>query len=153
MTKENIDEIDLKILRILIEDAKASYGEIGEKVFLSPGAVHTRVKKMETTGIIIGSGISIDTKKLGWDISAFLGIYLEKSEQYDDVVTQLKKIPEIVGINYTTGNYSIFVKMMCRDTAHLRNVLHDKIQKVQGIQRTETIISLEESLNRTAPII
>lgn len=153
MIKENIDEIDLKILRILIEDAKASYGEIGEKVFLSPGAVHTRVKKMETSGIITGSSISVDTKKLGWDIAAFLGIYLEKSEQYDDVALHLKTIPEIVSINYTTGNYSIFVKLMCRDTAHLRSVLHDKIQKVQGIQRTETFISLEESLSRTAPII
>ncbi|MCP9753606.1 AsnC family transcriptional regulator [Lacihabitans sp. CCS-44] len=153
MIKENIDEIDLKILRILIEDAKVSYGDIGEKVFLSPGAVHTRVKKMEYTGIITGSSISVDTKKLGWDIAAFLGIYLEKSEQYDDVAAQLKMIPEIVSINYTTGNYSIFVKLMCRDTAHLRSVLHDKIQKVQGIQRTETFISLEESLSRTAPII
>ncbi|MCF8325090.1 MAG: Lrp/AsnC ligand binding domain-containing protein [Leadbetterella sp.] len=153
MIKENIDEIDLKILRILIEDAKISYGDIGEKVFLSPGAVHTRVKKMESTGIITGSSISVDTKKLGWDIAAFLGIYLEKSEQYDDVADQLKMIPEIVSINYTTGNYSIFVKLMCRDTAHLRSVLHDKIQKVQGIQRTETFISLEESLSRTAPII
>lgn len=153
MIKENIDEIDLKILRILIEDAKISYGDIGEKVYLSPGAVHTRVKKMESTGIITGSSIRVDTKKLGWDIAAFLGIYLEKSEQYDDVADQLKMIPEIVSINYTTGNYSIFVKLMCRDTAHLRNVLHDKIQKVQGIQRTETFISLEESLSRTAPII
>ncbi len=153
MIKENIDEIDLKILRILIEDAKISYGDIGEKVFLSPGAVHTRVKKMESTGIITGSSISVDTKKLGWDIAAFLGIYLEKSEQYDDVAAQLKLIPEIVSINYTTGNYSIFVKLMCRDTAHLRSVLHDKIQKVQGIQRTETFISLEESLSRTAPLI
>jgi Lrp/AsnC family transcriptional regulator for asnA, asnC and gidA len=153
MIKENIDEIDLKILRILIEDAKVSYGEIGEQVFLSPGAVHTRVKKMETSGIITGSSISVDTKKLGWDIAAFLGIYLEKSEQYDDVALHLKTIPEIVSINYTTGNYSIFVKLMCRDTAHLRSVLHDKIQKIQGIQRTETFISLEESLSRTAPII
>ena len=153
MVKENIDEIDLKILRILIEDAKVSYGEIGEQVFLSPGAVHTRVKKMETSGIITGSSISVDTKKLGWDIAAFLGIYLEKSEQYDDVALHLKTIPEIVSINYTTGNYSIFVKLMCRDTAHLRSVLHDKIQNVQGIQRTETFISLVESLSRTAPII
>ena len=153
MIKDNIDEIDLKILRILIEDAKVSYCEIGEQVFLSPGAVHTRVKKMETSGIITGSSISVDTKKLGWDIAAFLGIYLEKSEQYDDVALHLKTIPEIVSINYTTGNYSIFVKLMCRDTAHLRSVLHDKIQKIQGIQRTETFISLEESLSRTAPII
>ena len=153
MQKENIDEIDLKILKILMEEAKLSYGDIGEKLFLSPGAVHTRVKKMEHPGIITGSSISIDTKKLGWDIAAFLGIYLEKSEMYDDVALHLKMIPEIVSINYTTGNYSIFVKLMCRDTAHLRSVLHDKIQKVQGIQRTETFISLEESLSRSAPII
>ncbi|MFC3810615.1 Lrp/AsnC family transcriptional regulator [Lacihabitans lacunae] len=152
MNKELVDEIDLKILRILSDDAKASYSDIGEKVFLTQGAVHTRVKKMEASGVIIGSGIKIDTKKLGWDISAFLGIYLDKSEMYDEVAKQIKEISEIVSINYTTGNYSIFVKLMCRDTAHLRSVLHDKIQKVQGIQRTETFISLEESLFRSAPI-
>ena len=153
MNKQLVDEIDLKILRILSDDAKASYSDIGEKVFLTQGAVHTRVKKMEASGVIIGSGIKIDTKKLGWDISAFLGIYLDKSEMYDEVAKQIKEISEIVSINYTTGNYSIFVKLMCRDTAHLRSVLHDKIQKVQGIQRTETFISLEESLSRSAPII
>lgn len=153
MLKEQFDEIDLKILRLLSEDAKLSYAEIGEKVFLSQGAVHTRVKKLENQKVITGSGIKIDVKKLGWDISAFLGIYLEKSEQYDGAAAQLAEIPEIVSINYTTGNYSIFVKLMCRDTAHLREVLHDKIQKVQGIQRTETFISLEENLLRNAPII
>lgn len=152
MQKEIIDEIDIKILQILSDDARISYSDIGEKVFLSQGAVHTRVKKMENLKIIIGSGIKIDPKKLGWDITAFLGIYLEKSEQYDLAAQQLSAIPEIVSINYTTGNYSIFVKLMCRDTTHLREVLHDKIQKVHGIQRTETFISLEESLIRTTPI-
>lgn len=153
MIKEQIDEIDYKILNILSNDAKVSFTDIGSEVFLSQGAVHTRVKKMEASGIIIGSGIKIDIKKLGWDIEAFLGIYLEKSEMYDLAAEQLKQIPEIVSINYTTGNYSIFVKISCRDTSHLRNVLHDKIQKVPGIQRTETFISLQESMNRTAPLI
>jgi Lrp/AsnC family transcriptional regulator for asnA, asnC and gidA len=152
MQKELIDETDIKILQILSDDARISYSDIGEKVFLSQGAVHTRVKKMENLKIIIGSGIKIDPKKLGWDITAFLGIYLEKSEQYDLAAQQLSAIPEIVSINYTTGNYSIFVKLMCRDTTHLREVLHDKIQKVHGIQRTETFISLEESLIRATPI-
>jgi len=152
MDKNTIDETDLKILTILAEDAKVSYAEIGEKVFLSPGAVHTRVKKMENSKIILGSGIKIDAKKIGWDINAFLGIYLDKSYLYDEVAIQLEKIPEIVSINYTTGIYSIFAKLVCRDTAHLRNVLHDKIQKVQGIQRTETIISLEESWTRPTPL-
>lgn len=152
MNKDTIDETDLKILTILAEDAKVSYAEIGEKVFLSPGAVHTRVKKMEKSKIILGSGIKIDSKKIGWDINAFLGIYLDKSYLYDEVAIQLEEIPEIVSINYTTGIYSIFAKLVCRDTAHLRNVLHDKIQKVQGIQRTETIISLEESWTRPTPL-
>jgi Lrp/AsnC family transcriptional regulator for asnA, asnC and gidA len=152
MNKESIDETDLKILNILSNDAKISYSDIAEKVFLSAGAVHTRVKKLENSGIIIGSGIKIDTKKIGWDISAFLGIYLDKSYLYDDVAKQLEEIPEIISINYTTGIYSIFAKLVCKDTSHLRNVLHDKIQKVQGIQRTETIISLEESWSRPTPL-
>jgi Lrp/AsnC family transcriptional regulator for asnA, asnC and gidA len=151
--KENIDETDFKILRILLEDAKLSYQEIGEKVNLSQGAVHARVKKMENSGIIVGSSIKIDVKRLGWDISAFLGIYLDKPELYEHAKNELLQIPEIVSINYTTGNYSMFVKLICRDTTHLRDVLAEKIQKLPGIQRTETIISLDESLNRSAPLI
>ncbi|ADQ17409.1 Lrp/AsnC family transcriptional regulator [Leadbetterella byssophila] len=151
--KENIDETDYKILRILLEDAKLSYQEIGEKVNLSQGAVHARVKKMENSGIIVGSSIKIDVKRLGWDISAFLGIYLDKPELYEHAKNELMQIPEIVSINYTTGNYSMFVKLICRDTTHLRDVLAEKIQKLPGIQRTETIISLDESLNRSAPLI
>jgi len=151
--KENIDETDYKILRILLEDAKLSYQEIGEKVNLSQGAVHARVKKMENSGIIVGSSIKIDVKRLGWDISAFLGIFLEKPELYDHAKNELMQIPEVVSINYTTGNYSMFVKLVCRDTTHLRDVLAERIQKLPGIQRTETIISLDESLNRSAPLI
>jgi Lrp/AsnC family transcriptional regulator for asnA, asnC and gidA len=151
--KENIDDTDYKILRILSDDAKLSYQEIGEKVNLSQGAVHARVKKLENSGIIVGSSIKIDVKKLGWDISAFLGIYLDNPEQYEHAKNQLIQIPEVVSVNYTTGNYSIFVKLICRDTAHLRDVLSVKIQKLPGIQRTETFISLDESLNRAAPLI
>ncbi|MCZ6899108.1 MAG: Lrp/AsnC ligand binding domain-containing protein, partial [Bacteroidetes bacterium] len=86
--------------------------------------------------------------KLGIDVTAFMGIYLERSSLYDKVTEKLKEIPEIVKMHYTTGNYSIFIKIHCKDTRHLREVLHDKIQKVDGIERTETFISLEESLNR-----
>ena len=152
MSKELMDNTDYAILKILSSDSKVSYADIGLQVHLSQGAVHTRVKKMETEGIITGSVIKIDLKKLGWDIVAFLGIFLEKSEMYDEVAAELEKIPEILNINYTTGNYSIFVKISCKDTAHLRHVLHDKIQKVKGIQRTETIISLEESLSKNTPL-
>ena len=107
---------------------------------------------MEQLGIVKGSQLLIDPTKLGWDISAFLGVYLDKSSLYEQVASELERIPEVVNIHYTTGIYSIFVKIVCRDTGHLREILHDKIQKVNGIQRTETFISLEERINRSIPL-
>ncbi len=146
-----IDNVDLKILSLLMQDATMPYTEIGKRIFVSGGTVHVRMKKLEGLGIVKGSTLTIDYTRLGWDISAFLGIYLDKSSLYDDVAAKLEKIPEIVSINYTTGNYSIFARIVCRDTNHLREVLHDKIQKVSGIQRTETFISLEERFSRPVP--
>lgn len=147
-----IDNTDLRILSLLIENAALPYTEIGKRVFVSGGTVHVRMKKLEQLGIVKGSQLVIDPAKLGWDISAFLGIYLEKSSLYEEVASYLEKIPEVVNIHYTTGIYSIFIKIVCRDTGHLREVLHDKIQKVDGIQRTETFISLEERINRSVPL-
>jgi Lrp/AsnC family transcriptional regulator for asnA, asnC and gidA len=105
------------------------------------------MKKLEDMGVVKSATLTIDFSKLGYDISAFLGIYLEKSSLYDSVIERLKGIAEVVSAYYTTGNYSIFAKIICRDTNHLRLVL-DKIQKVDGIDRTETLIVLEESINR-----
>lgn len=144
----DIDNVDLKILSLLAEDAKMPYTEVAKKVFVSGGTVHVRMRKMEEMGIVRGTTLNMDYSKMGYDITAFLGIYLEKSSLYDGVIKYLEKIPEIVKIHYTTGNYNIFVKMHCKDTRHLKDVLHDKIQTIEGIERTETIISLEESLNR-----
>ena len=144
-----IDSVDLKILTELIQDASVPYTEIAKKIGVSGGTIHVRMKKMEDLGIVKGSHLEINYARLGYDITAFLGIYLDKSEFYDKAVDDLRKIPEVVNVHYTTGNYSMFVKIICRDTQHLREVLHDKIQKVYGIQRTETSISLEESINRT----
>src|SRR4051812_27940673 len=144
-----IDSVDLKILTELIRDAAVPYTEIAKKIGVSGGTIHVRMKKMEDLGIVKGSHLEINYNRLGYDITAFLGIYLDKSEFYDKAVDDLRKIPEVVNVHYTTGNYSMFVKIICRDTQHLREVLHDKIQKVYGIQRTETSISLEESINRT----
>ncbi|WP_420577781.1 Lrp/AsnC ligand binding domain-containing protein [Ekhidna sp.] len=143
-----IDNVDLKILNILSEDAKMPYTEVAKKVFVSGGTVHVRMKKLEEMGIVRGTTLKIDYSKLGYDITCFLGIYLEKSSLYDRVVSELKEIPEIVTIRYTTGNYNIFCKIYCRDTHHLRIVLHDKIQRIDGIESTETFISLEESVNK-----
>lgn len=154
MTDKNseIDNTDLKILSLLMQDANMPYTEIGKRIFVSGGTVHVRMNKLERLGVVRGSQLVIDYTKLGWDISAFLGIYLDKSSLYEEVARQLEAIPEVVNIHYTTGIYSIFARIVCRDTQHLREVLHDKIQKVQGIQRTETFISLEESVNRPIPL-
>lgn len=150
--KTELDPLDYKILEILIKDANLPYTEIGHRLDVSGGTVHVRMKKMESLGVVKGAQLLIDYSKIGWDITAFLGIYLDKSSMYNDVAKQLEAIPEVVNIHYTTGIYSIFTKIICRDTQHLREVLHDKIQKVNGIQRTETFISLEESLIRNSPL-
>jgi Lrp/AsnC family transcriptional regulator for asnA, asnC and gidA len=122
---------------------------VAKKAFVSPGTVHVRMNKMEEAGIIEKTTLRLNYAKLGYDITAFIGIYLEKSALYDQVLNKLKNIPEITSIHYTTGNYSMFVKIHCRDTNHLKEVLHDKMQQVEGIDRTETMISLEESLDRS----
>jgi Lrp/AsnC family transcriptional regulator for asnA, asnC and gidA len=136
--KIDLDPLDYKILEILVANANLPYTEIGQRLDVSGGTVHVRMKKMESLGIVKGAQLLIDYSKIGWDISAFLGIYLDKSSLYEDVAKQLEAIPEVVNIHYTTGIYSIFAKIICRDTQHLREVLHDKIQRVTGIQRTET---------------
>jgi len=124
------------------------YTEVAKKVFVSGGTVHVRMRKMEEMGIVKGTTLKMDYSKMDYDITAFLGIYLEKSSLYDQVIKKLNQIPEIVKLHYTTGNYNIFAKIHCKETNHLKDVLHDKIQRIEGIERTETIISLEESLNR-----
>ncbi|OYY22898.1 MAG: hypothetical protein B7Y69_05545 [Sphingobacteriia bacterium 35-40-8] len=107
---------------------------------------------MEESGIVKGKKLSIDLKALGYDVIAFIGIYLEKSSLYDSVAKELKKIPQIVRLNYTTGNYSMFAEIVCKDIQQLRFVLHDELQKIKGIERTETFISLDESLTRNVVV-
>ena len=139
------DEIDLKILSILMHDAKKTYAEIGKELFISGGTVHVRIKKLMDAEVILNSQLKVDYNKLGYDITAFLGIYLEKSNFYDEVSKELGDIPEILEAHYTTGVYSIFAKIICRDTDHLRSIISDKIQRIGGVQRTETFISLHNS--------
>jgi Lrp/AsnC family transcriptional regulator, regulator for asnA, asnC and gidA len=145
----DIDKVDRQILAILMKDAGMAYTEIAKQIHVSGGTVHVRMKKLEQMGVVKGSNLVVDYTLLGYDICAFLGIYLDKSSMYDEVAEKLKQIPEIVGANYTTGLYNIFAKIVCKDTNHLKEVLHDKIQNIQGIQRTETFISLDESINRS----
>ena len=149
----NIDGLDRQILSKLVEDGKTPYTDIAKQLFVSSGTIHVRMKKMEQMGVVKGSSLLIDYSKMGYDITAFLGIYLDKSSLYEEVADALGAIPEIVEANYTTGLYSIFVKIICKDTNHLRQVLHDKIQKISGVQRTETFISLEQRINRPINLV
>lgn len=143
-----LDNVDKSILAILMEDARIPYTEIAEKVFVSPGTVHVRMRKMEKMGLVKGTQLILDESQLGYDITAFLGIYLLNSSLYGQVLEKLKEVDEVIDCHYTTGSYSMFIKIVCKDTKHLKNVLHDKIQSISGIERTETFISLEESINR-----
>ena len=148
----NIDKLDLQIIQQLMSDASVSYADLGKKLFVSAGTIHVRIKKLQESGIVTANRYDVDLKKMGYDVIAFIGIYLEKSSLYDTVAKDLKKIPEIVRMNYTTGNYSIFAEIVCKDIAQLRTILHDELQKIKGIERTETFISLEESLNRNVKV-
>ena len=147
-SKLNLDKLDLQIIQEMMENAEISYADLGKKLFVSGGTIHVRIKKLEELKVVKGRRLSIDVKALGYDVIAFIGIYLEKSSLYDAVAKDLKKIPEIVRVNYTTGNYSMFAEIVCKDIQQLRVVLHDKLQNIKGIERTETLISLEESFSR-----
>ena len=140
-----IDNIDLKILNVLSKNAKMPYTEVAKKVFVSGGTVHVRMRKLEKMGVVRGTKLDIDYDKLGYNISSYMGIYLEKSFLYKETVKSLKKIPEIVEIHAITGQYTIFIKIICKDTSHFRNFL-DTVHKVKGITRTETFMSFEETI-------
>ncbi|MEY3506809.1 MAG: hypothetical protein RIR44_41 [Bacteroidota bacterium] len=150
--KLNLDKLDLQIIQEMMEDAEVSYADLGKKLFVSGGTIHVRIKKLEELGVVKGKKLSVDLKELGYDVIAFIGIYLEKSSLYDSVAKELKKVPQIVRLNYTTGNYSMFAEIVCKDIQQLRYVLHDELQKIKGIERTETFISLEESLVRNVVV-
>ena len=143
-----IDNIDRGILSQLMINAKVPYTEIAKKLIVSAGTIHVRMKKMEEAGIVKNSRLHINYELLGFDMTAFLGIYLEKGSTYTDVIKQLNLIPEIVEAHYTTGVYSIFAKIRCKNTKHMRQILNEEIQSIKGIQRTETIISLEQSIDK-----
>ena len=144
-----IDNVDLKILSLLQNNAKKPYTEIAKSAFVSSGTVHVRMNKLEKMGVVKGASLDLNLNKLGYTVSSFLGVFLSKSSLYDRVASQLVKIPEITSIHYTTGNYSMFIRVYAKNTDHLKNILHDKIQKVDGIERTETFVILEETLSRS----
>lgn len=150
--KLNLDKLDQQIIHHMMQDANISYAELGKKFFVSAGTIHVRIKKLQDAGIVKGTRFNVDLKQLGYDVIAFIGIYLKESSMYDAVAKELQKMPEIVRLNYTTGNYSMFAEIVCKDITQLKSVLHDELQKIKGIERTETFISLEESFSRHVKI-
>ncbi|RAR72920.1 Lrp/AsnC family transcriptional regulator [Flavobacterium aciduliphilum] len=143
-----IDGIDKEILRNLMEDARIPILKIAKKIGISGAAIHQRLKKLEESGLISGSKFIINHKVLGYKTMAFIGVYLEKAANNSEAVRELKKIPEVLECHYTTGNWSILIKVICRDNEHLMQLLNKKIQPIDGVSRTETFISLEQQIER-----
>ena len=143
-----IDGIDKDILRYLMEDARKPILQIGKNIGISGAAIHQRLRKLEQSGVISGSKFIVNNKILGYSTMAFVGIYLEKAARNSETVKELKKIPEVLECHYTTGNWSILIKIICRDNEHLMQLLNTKIQAIEGVSRTETFISLEQQIER-----
>ncbi len=143
-----IDGIDKIIIKNLLQDARTPIHSIAKATGISGAAVHQRLKKLEKADVISGSQIVLNPKVLGFKTVAFIGIYLDKAMRNPEAVKQLKNIPEVIECHYTTGNWSIFAKLLCRDNEHLMELLNKKIQSVEGVSRTETFISLQEQMNR-----
>lgn len=143
-----IDGIDKEILRFLMEDARRPVLEIARKIGISGAAIHQRMRKLESSGLIIGSKFIINPKAMGYTTMAYVGIYLDKAMNNPLAVKELEKIPEVLECHYTTGNWSILIKVLCRDNEHLMQVLNKNIQRIEGVSRTETFISLEQQIDR-----
>ena len=146
--KITIDGIDKIILRLLTQDARTPIIAISKETGISGAAVHQRLKKLEKAEVISVSQIILNPKILGFKTMAFIGIYLDKAIRNPEAVKQLEQIDEVIECHYTTGNWSIFVKLLCRDNEHLMELLNKKIQSVEGVSRTETFISLQQQLDR-----
>ena len=143
----HLDSVDKEIIYMLMDNAKTSLAHISKNVGISTTAVHQRIKKLEQAGIIENSISFLNPKKIGYKVVSYIGVFLDQPSHYHDAIKALKDVNEVVEAHYTTGNYTIFLKVLCRDNDHLMEILN-KLQKLKGVTRTETIISLEQSINR-----
>ena len=144
--KFKLDDVDHKILDLLIDNSRIPFTDIAKKLLISAGTVHVRVKKMEELGIIKGASLALDYKKLGYTFIAYIGIFLEKTHLTNYVLEKLENIPYATVAHITTGRFNIFCKVRCKDTDHAKEIIF-MIDDIEGVSRTETMISLEESIN------
>ena len=149
---EKIDKLDRQILEIISKNARIPFKDVAEACGVSRAAIHQRVQRLIETKVIIGSGYHINPKVLGFNSCTYIGISLERGSMYKDVVPMLEKIPEVVEIHFTTGPYTMLIKLYARDNEHLMELLNGKIQEIQGVTATETLMSLCTSLKREVPI-
>lgn len=151
MTHQKLDKLDRLILKMIAEDARVPFLEVARVCNVSGAAIHQRVQKLTSLGIIKGSQYVIDPEKIGYDTCAYIGLNLKNPAAFDAVVEDLKKIPEVVECHYTTGNYDMFIKIYAVNNHHLLDIIHDKLQPL-GLARSETIISFNSAFDRQLPI-
>ncbi len=147
-----IDELDEKILRLITKNARIPFLEVARECGVSGAAIHQRVQRLLNLGVVSGSEFIVNPSKLGYNTCAYMGIFLEKANYHLKVVEELKKIPEIVECHYTTGQYAIFIKIQTKTNKHLKKIIDEDLQAIDGIARTETFISLEMEFKRQVPV-
>lgn len=146
--KYQIDNVDKQILNILINDARVPYLEIARKLVVSGGTIHQRVEKMKNAGIIEGSQLKLNLKGLGFDVTVFIGVHLKSSQELHKVIEKLREMPEVLEAHYTTGNYSLFLKVSTRSTSDFHQFLIEKLQPLEQVQATESFISLDQPIKK-----
>jgi Lrp/AsnC family transcriptional regulator for asnA, asnC and gidA len=148
----DIDALDEKILKLITKNARIPFLEVARECGVSGAAIHQRVQRLLNIGVVSGSEFIVSPQKLGYNTCAYMGIYLDKAKYHRQVVQALRNIPEIVECHYTTGQYAIFVKIQTKTNKHLKQLIDDELQEIEGIARTETFISLELDFKRQVPI-
>ncbi len=146
-----LDSLDEKILNMIANDARVPFLEVARQCGVSGAAIHQRMQKLQQMGVVKGSQFLFDPEKVGYGTCAFIGILLKDPSDFDRVLAKLEMIPEVVECHFTTGNYDMFIKLYAHDNAHLLSLIHDRLQPI-GIQRSETIISFYEPINRQMPV-
>ncbi len=150
MANQKLDKLDKQILRMISVDARVPFLEVARTCNVSGAAIHQRIQKLYNMGVLKGSQFIIEPEKIGYETCAFIGLNLKNPETFDDVVEQLKKMPEVVECHYTTGNYNLFIKIYAQNNHHLLNIIHDQLQPL-GLARSETIISFHTAIDRALP--
>lgn len=152
ITMDKIDKLDKKILSILSKNARIPFKDVAVECGVSRAAIHQRVQHLIESGVITGSSFDINPKSLGYSTCTYVGINLERGSMYKDVVERLNHIPEIVECHFTTGPYTMLVKLYAKDNEQLMDLLNNKMQSIPGVVSTETLISLEQSIKREIPV-